>query len=182
MCVSNVGGLGSVRESTPWWDSKSFIATVALSKVNEKCGRNSIQQNCPICHGWEISHPGHNLAVPAGKGVAIPSSGEYTEIFSQMALLGMVCVGVYSIYAQFINQYQKAIVIQKQILYVDNNWRNTEICHRSGSVRHADARWSLRRVSWDKEFTPYALNLNIWFIATGLYKAKQSKFQRIQCI
>ena len=55
------------------------------------------QRGSEISH--QISHPGHNLVVLAGKGVAIPSSGEYTEIFSQMALLGMVCVGVYSIYA-----------------------------------------------------------------------------------
>ena len=77
---------------------------------------------------------------------------------------------------------KKAIVIQKQVLSIDNNWRNTEICHRSGSVSHTDARGSLRHISWDKEFTPYALNLNIWFISPGLYKTKQSKLQRIQCI
>ena len=62
-------------------------------------------------------------------------------------LLGMVCIGVYSIHAQLINQCQMAIVIQKQVLSVDNNGRNTEICHRSGSVSHADTRGSLRRVS-----------------------------------
>ena len=77
---------------------------------------------------------------------------------------------------------KKHIVIQKQVLSVDNNWRNTEICYRSESVSHADARWSLRHISWDKEFTPYALNLNIRFISTEPYKAKQSKLQRIQCI
>ena len=91
-------------------------------------------------------------------------------------------MGIYSIHAYLINQCQKAVVIQKQILSIDNNWRNTEICHRSGYVSHADARGSLRRVSWDKEFTPYALNLNIQFISPGVYKAKQSRLQRIQCI
>ena len=75
---------------------------------------------------------------------------------------------------------KKAIVKQKQVLSIDNNWRNTEICHRSGSVSHADARGSLRRVSQDKEFTPYALNLNIRFKSPGLYETKQSKLQRIQ--
>ena len=34
---------------------------------------------------------------------------------------------------------------------------------------------------WNKEFTPYALNLNIRFISIGLYKGKQSKIQRIKC-
>ena len=63
---------------------------------------------------------------------------------------------------------------KKQVLSIDNNWRNTEICHRSGSVSHADTRGSLRCVSWDKKFTPYALNLNIQFISTGLYKAEQT--------
>ena len=69
---------------------------------------------------------------------------------------------------------KKAIIIQKQVSSIDNNWRNTEICHRSGSVSHADARGSLRHTSWDKEFTSYALNLNIWFISPGLYKAQQA--------
>ena len=77
---------------------------------------------------------------------------------------------------------RKAIVIQKQVLSIDNNWRNTEICHRSGSVSHADTRGFLRCISWDKELTPYSLNLNIHFISTEPYKAKQSKLQRIQCI
>ena len=76
---------------------------------------------------------------------------------------------------------KKAIVIQKQVLSIDRNWRNTEICHRTGSVSHADTRGSLRRISWDKEFTPYVLNLNIQFISPGLHKTKQSKLQRIQC-
>ena len=77
---------------------------------------------------------------------------------------------------------KKAIVIQTQVLSTDNNWRNTEICHGSGSVSHVDARGSLRHISWDKEFIPYALNLNIWFISPGLHKTKHSKLQRIQCI
>ena len=55
----------------------------------EACGRNSVQQHAPpILHGWEISRPGHNLAVPVGKGVAIPSSGERPEPLSQMAFIG----------------------------------------------------------------------------------------------
>ena len=70
---------------------------------------------------------------------------------------------------------KKATVLQKQVLSIDNSWRNTETCH-------ADARGSLRSISWDKEFTPYALNLNIQFISPGLYKTKQSKLQRIHCI
>ena len=117
-----------------------------------------------------INRLGHNL-VPPGKGVVIPSSGECPSLSPKQLLMGMVCVGVYSIHAQLINQCQKATVIQKQVLSVDNIWRNTEICR---TVSHADARGSLRRVSWDKEFTPYALNLNIRFISTGLYKAKQA--------
>ena len=75
---------------------------------------------------------------------------------------------------------KRAIVIQKQVLPIGNNWRNTEICHRSGSVSHTDARGSLRRISWGKEFTPYALNLNIRFISPGLYKTKQSKL--LHCV
>ena len=69
---------------------------------------------------------------------------------------------------------KRAIVIQKQVLPIGNNWRNTEICHRSGSVSHADPRWSLRHVSWVKEFAPYALNLNIRFISTGCCQAEQA--------
>ena len=68
----------------------------------------------------------------------------------------------------------KGYSYRKQILPIDNNWRNAEIFLRSGSVRHADARWLLRCTSWDEEFIPYALSLNIWFMATGLYKAKQA--------
>ena len=37
--------------------------------------------------------------VPAGKGVAIPSSGEYPKPFSKMAFIGMVCAGVHSMNA-----------------------------------------------------------------------------------
>ena len=62
---------------------------------------------------WEELHPAESSrplqmvnkssqvqsCCPAGKGVVIPSSGECPESFSQMALLGMVCVGVYIIYA-----------------------------------------------------------------------------------
>ena len=120
--------------------------------------------------------------VQVGKGMAIPSSGECPEPFFQTAFIGNVmcrCLQHTHIAHQSMS---KAIVIQKQVLSIDNNWRNTEICHRSGSVSHADARWSFRRVSWDKEFITYALNLTIQFILTEPYKAKQSKLQRIQCI
>ena len=68
----------------------------------------------------------------------------------------------------------KGYSYRKQVLSIDNNWKNTEVCLRSGSVRCADTSWSLRRVSWDKEFIPYALNLNIQFISTEPYKAKTS--------
>ena len=112
-----------------------------------------------------INRLGHNL-VPAGKGVVIPSSGECPSLSPKQLLMGMVCVGVYSIHAYLINQYQNTIVIQKKVLSIDNDWRKTEICHRSVSC--ADARWSLKCVSGDKEFTSYALNLNIWFIWPGL--------------
>ena len=84
-------------------------------------------------------------------------------------------------YSSSIN-VKKSIVIQKQVLSIDNNWRNTEFCHRSGSVSHADTRGFLKHVSWDKEFTPYALNLNVQFISTEPHKAKENKLQRIQCI
>ena len=143
------------------------------------CGRNSGPPNPPIHCRWEISHPGHNLAAPAGKGVVIPFSGEHPKPFSQMTFIGngmCRCIQHTSI------NVKKAIVIQKQVLSIDNNWRNTKICHRSGSVSHTDARGSLRRISWDKEFILYALNLNIWFISPEPYKTKQSKLQRIQCI
>ena len=54
------------------------------------------QRGSEISH--QISHPGHNLVVLAGKGVAIPSSGERPEPFPKWLLLGMVCVGVYIIH------------------------------------------------------------------------------------
>ena len=73
---------------------------------------------------------------------------------------------------------KKAIVKQKQVLSIDNNWRNTEICHRSESVSHDDARGSLRHVSWDKEFTPYAWNLSIRF-TVHINRAVQSKAQQV---
>ena len=48
-------------------------------------------------------------------------------------------------------------------------------CLNHTSYSPADTRWSLRCISWDKEFIPYALNLNIiQFILTGLYKTEQA--------
>ena len=110
-----------------------------------------------------------------GEEVVIPSSEECPEPFSKMAFIGIsMCRGTQ--HACIAHQsMSKGYSYRKQIT-IDNNWRNTEICFRYVSVRHADARWSIRRVSWDKEFTPYALNLHIWFLS------KQSKLQRIQCI
>ena len=46
-----------------------------------------------------ISHPRHNLVVLAGKGVAITSSGERPEPFSQTAFIGNgMCRGIQHIY------------------------------------------------------------------------------------
>ena len=127
---------------------------------------------------WEINCPRHNLVVLAGKGVAIPSGGEQLKPFSQMVFPGnCMCRGIPHTCIPH-QSMSKGFSHTKTGIILDNNWRNTELCHRSGSVRHADARWSLWRVSWDKEFTSYALNIQ--FISTGPYKANQSKLRRIQ--
>ena len=114
------------------------------------------------------------------KGVAISSSGECLRPFSEMAFIEIsMCRGTQHTCIAH-QSMSTGYSDRKQILFIDNNWRNTEICLRSRSVRHTDARRSLRHGSWDKEFTPYALNLNIYLYQQGY--TKQSKLQRIQCI
>ena len=123
---------------------------------------------------------GMDTACLVGKGMAILCSGECIESFPEMAFIEIsMCRGIqHTCIAHW--SMSKGYGYRKHTLSIDSNWRNTEICLRSGSVRHADARWLLRHVSWDKEFTPYALNLNIYLYQQGY--TKQSKLQRIQCI
>ena len=101
--------------------------------------------------GWNESF--WTQSVPGEKGVVIPSSGECPEPFSETAFIGIgMCRGVQHTCMAY-QSMSKGYSCRKQILSTDNNWRNTEVCLRSGCVRHADARWLLRRASWDKEFT-----------------------------
>ena len=66
----------------------------------------------------------------------------------------------------------KGYSYRKQTLSTDYNGRDTEICHRRGSVRGADARWLLRCASWDKEFTLSAFRLQYLI---GGNRARQSR-------
>ena len=136
--------------------------------AKNRCGRSSILWRAPSRPlQMRISRLGHNL-FRRERGWRVPLMGNAPSLSPKWLLLGMVCAGIHSMHAYLINPCQKAEVIQKQVLPIVNNWRNTEICPRSGSVCHADTRGSLRCVSWGKEFTPYTLNLNIQFISTAL--------------
>ena len=70
------------------------------------------------------------------EGLVIPSSGERPEPFSKMAFIGIgICRGIQ--HACIAHQsMSKGYSYKKQILSIDNNWRNTEVLLRSGSVRH----------------------------------------------
>ena len=123
----------------------------------------------PGCRWNELSW---TQSVPVGKRVAIPFSGECPEPFSKMAFIG-IGMGRSIQYACKAHQsMSKCHSYRKQISFIGNSRRNIEICLRgSGSVRHTDARWLLRRGSRVQEFTSSALDLDIWFTATGLSKA-----------
>ena len=112
--------------------------------------------------------------VPAGSGVAIPSSGECPEPFSEMAFIGIgmrrdiqhTCIAYQSM--------SKGYSCRKQTLSIGNNRRNTEIISGQG-LRDILTPVVCKGIFHEgKEFIPYALNLIYWFISTGLYKAKQA--------
>ena len=104
--------------------------------------------------GKRMSHPRYNLSFWQERGWPLP----LVEDAPAWLFIGIgtrrgkqhTCIAYKSM--------SKGYNYQKQILSIDNNWRNTEIYIRSGSVQHADIRRLLRSISWDKEFTPYAWN------------------------
>ena len=71
------------------WSRKSILNWIScLYLVDGRLWDNSVPQSFSRLPQVRINHPRHNLAVPVGKGVAIPSSGERPEPFSQMAFIG----------------------------------------------------------------------------------------------
>ena len=107
------------------------------------------------------------------KGWRIPQRRRAPKSLLLRLLLRTPCAGVYSRHAKLINQYLTAIVTENRC-YLQITIKETEICLRSGSVRCADARGSLRRGSRDEAFTPSALDFDNRLLATGLHKAKQA--------
>ena len=139
----------------------------------------AVPQSSPS-HGWNKSS--WTLFFLGGKRVAIPSSGECPKPFSEMAFIEIrMFRGIQ--YARKAHQsMSKGHSYRKQILCIDNNWLNVEICLRSGSVRYADSRGSVIKV----QFMRLGVHsLMLWAQTSGLYEqgyTKQSKLQRIQCI
>ena len=123
--------------------------------------------------GWNESSSTQSVVL-VGKRVTIPSSGEYPEPFSETAFMGIgMRRGIQ--YAHWAHQStSKDHGYSKQILFIGNSRRNTEICLRSSSVREADARCLLRHVSWDKEFTLSALGLRYLIPGNRAIQSKAS--------
>ena len=118
--------------------------------------------------------------VPAGKGVAIPCSGECPEPFSEMAFIGIgMRRGVQYAYNAHWSMSQ-GYSYRKQTLSIDTNWRNTEICLRPGCVRHPEARWLLSPfMRWGVD------SFCVWTSISDSWPQgypKQSKPQGIQCV
>ena len=85
-------------------------------------------------------------SVLVGKGVAIPSSGKCPDPFSEMAFIGIgMCRGIQYAFKAHQSMF-KGHSYRKQILFIGTSQRTTELCLRSGSLRHADPRWLLRCV------------------------------------
>ena len=119
----------------PHWVSKLHMCSIPkplhmlplVPGLSVPVGGTPAHSAPPICLGWEISHPRHNLAVLVEKGVAIPSSGKCPEPFSQMAFIGNgMCRCIHHTWVAH-QSMSKGHSNTKQVLSIDNNWRNTDL-------------------------------------------------------